>query len=86
MNLEFVGGPLDGKADYATPDGQREFHLAVWVPEPIRKLEPGEAAVPCARIVHRYQLGSFCQCTEEKHDHVPVWQYDGCWRDRTQGS
>ena len=56
MNLEFVGGPLDGKADYATPDGQREFHLAVWVPEPIRKLEPGEAAVPCRRIVHRYQM------------------------------
>ncbi len=77
MNLEFVGGPLDGKADYATPDDQREFHLAVWVPDG----RPFGVAAPTRRIVHRYQLGSFCQCTPEKHDHVPVWQYDGCWHD-----
>ena len=78
MNLEFVGGPLDGKADYPVPDGQREFHLAVWVPEPFRKLESGEAVGPGRRILHTYQLGGFCRCTPEKYDHEPVWQYEGC--------
>ena len=81
MNLEFVGGPLDGKCDYATPADQREFHLAIWVPERMQvgKVAEATSAGPCRRIVHRYQLGGFCRCTPDKYDHEPVWRYEGCW-------
>lgn len=79
--LEFMGGPLDGKADFATPEGQREFHLAVWVPEPMQigKVAEATSVGPCRRIVHQYLLGGFCRCTPEKYDHEPVWEYYGCW-------